>query len=164
MALRKPTKPTPKKRRDWRPKFLACLSLSPNVTGAAKAAHVNRQRVYEVRGEEPKFAAAWDDAINQALDAAEGELYRRGVEGINKPVTVAGQREVIREYSDTLLIFLLKSHRPEKYRETIRHDVTWREEVKKLGFDPDQLVNEFVAAMDAGRDSSGVSGEIPEQD
>jgi hypothetical protein len=30
-------------------------------------------------------------------------------------VTVAGQREVIREYSDKLLIFLLKSRRPQRF-------------------------------------------------
>jgi hypothetical protein len=34
---------------------------------------------------------------------------------------VAGKRELIREYSDTLLIFLLKGLRPAKYRE--RYDV-----------------------------------------
>jgi hypothetical protein len=36
-------------------------------------------------------------------------------------VTVAGKRELVREYSDTLLIFLLKGRRPAKYRE--RYDV-----------------------------------------
>jgi hypothetical protein len=36
-------------------------------------------------------------------------------------VTVAGKRELVREYSDTLLIFLLKGLRPAKYRE--RYDV-----------------------------------------
>ena len=30
----------------------------------------------------------------------------------------------VRKYSDTLLIFLLKAHRPKKYRETIHHAVT----------------------------------------
>jgi hypothetical protein len=29
-------------------------------------------------------------------------------------VTVAGQREIVKEYSDTLLIFLLKGARPER--------------------------------------------------
>jgi hypothetical protein len=36
-------------------------------------------------------------------------------------VTVAGKRELVREYSDTLLIFLLKGMRPAKDRE--RYDV-----------------------------------------
>lgn len=43
---------------------------------------------------------------------------------VERPVTVAGNREVIREYSDRMLEMLLKAHRPEKYRE--RHDVTTR--------------------------------------
>jgi hypothetical protein len=46
---------------------------------------------------------------------------RRAYEGVERPVTVAGKRELVREYSDTLLIFLLKGLRPAKYRE--RYDV-----------------------------------------
>jgi hypothetical protein len=46
------------------------------------------------------------------------------VAGVERPVTVAGEREVIREYSDRMLEMLLKAHRPEKYRE--RYDVTTR--------------------------------------
>ena len=49
---------------------------------------------------------------------------RRAYLGVEKPVTVAGKREVIREYSDTLLIFLLKGARPQKYRDNIRQEVT----------------------------------------
>ena len=136
----KPTEPTPKKgpkpkkeRRNWKTPFLAALAKSPNVTGAARKARVNRPYVYEEREANPEFAKAWDDAINQPLDLAEGELYRRAVTGVRKPVTIAGQRELITEHSDTLLIFLLKSHRPERYRETTRN--------LNLNLTPEQIAN-----------------------
>ncbi len=120
--MTKATKATPKKRRNWRPLFLAALCKSPNVTGAAKAAGIKRDAAYDAYHADPAFAAAWESAINAALDIAEGELYRRAVTGIKKPATIAGQRELLTEYSDTLLIFLLKSHRPGIYRETLRQE------------------------------------------
>jgi hypothetical protein len=122
VAVTKATKATPKKRRDWRTPFLAALCKSPNVTGAAKAAGIKRDAAYDAYHADPAFAADWESAINAALDIAEGELYRRAVKGIKRPATIAGRRELITEHSDTLLIFLLKSHRPGIYRETLRQE------------------------------------------
>lgn len=111
-----PTKPTPKKR--WMRKFVDQLRLEPNVTNAAIAAGVNRQYVYDVRNEDQDFAREWDEALAVSVDKAEAELFRRAVEGVSKPVYQGGQLVgEIQEYADTLLIFLLKSHRPERYRE-----------------------------------------------
>ena len=50
-------------------------------------------------------------------DAING--YRQAVPVVS---TVSRKRELVREYSDTLLIFLLKSHRPGVYRETLRQE------------------------------------------
>jgi hypothetical protein len=97
-----PTNPTPKKRRDWKKPFLAALRVSPNVSGAAKRAGVDRAHVYEVREHDLAFAAAWDSAIEEAIDALVGNTWKRA------------------RVSDTLAIFLLKSHRPSIYRETQR--------------------------------------------
>lgn len=119
------TKPTiPKERRNWKPSFLAALARSLNVTKAARTARVNRQRVYEVRATDEEFAKQWDAAIAQAIDTAEGELYRRAVTGLRKPITVAGKKVIVTEYSDSLLQFLLKAHRAERYRETIKQQIT----------------------------------------
>jgi hypothetical protein len=68
------------------------------------------------------FARQWDGAIEEACDRLEQEAWRRGVAGVEKPVTVAGEREMVREYSDRMLEMLFKAHRPEKFRE--RYDVT----------------------------------------
>lgn len=56
------------------------------------------------------------------VQCLEDEAVRRGYEGVERPVTIAGKREIIREYSDTLLIFLLKAARPQKYRDYVRQE------------------------------------------
>lgn len=84
----------------WRPKFLAALADSCNVTHSARLAGIGRTALYEARAADPAFAAEWDDAIEQGIEALELAV-----------------RERAKATSDTLAIFLLKAHRPEKYRE-----------------------------------------------
>ena len=58
------------------------------------------------------------------LKTAEDELYRRSVEGFDKPVFHKGEIcGSIREYSDTLLTLLLKANDPDKYadRQKVEH-------------------------------------------
>jgi hypothetical protein len=51
-------------------------------------------------------------------DALEDEANRRAREGVERPVYQGGKFVgAIREFSDTLLIFLLKGLKPEKFRE-----------------------------------------------
>lgn len=115
------TQATPKK--DWKEIFIDRLRKSPNVSAAAKAAGYSRGHVYRVRDEDEEFKAAWQEALDSALDTAEGELYRRAVRGTVKKVYYQDKHiDTVREYSDTLLIFLLKSHKPEVYRETIKNE------------------------------------------
>lgn len=92
------------------------------MSESAKRAGVSRQAAYVQRETSPEFAAAWDDAIEQGIEALELEVRRRALDGCEEPVVSQG--EIIattRKYSDTLAIFLLKAHRPDRYRE--RRDV-----------------------------------------
>ncbi len=100
-------KSTPKKRHagEWRPLFLADLAKNGNVWAACRAAGIDRKTAYNHRDQSPEFAAAWDVALQDAIDILEA---------------VAAERA--RKSSDTLLIFLLKAHRPDKYRETVRNE------------------------------------------
>ncbi len=53
------------------------------------------------------------------------EAVRRAVEGTEKPVYQQGRLVGhVQEYSDTLLIFLLKGRRPEKYGEKLRQEIS----------------------------------------
>lgn len=112
------TQLTPKK--DWKEIFLTKLRKSPNVSAAARAAGYSRQWAYQMRENDSDFAAEWDDAIAESMDTAEGEIYRRAVRGVVKRVFYKGMEiDRVREYSDTLLIFMAKAHRPEKYRDVL---------------------------------------------
>ncbi len=65
------------------------------------------------------FAAGFAHA--EACDALASEARRRAVEGVLKPVYYKGKLVgFIREYSDTLLMFLMKAAMPEKYRDNVR--------------------------------------------
>ena len=113
---------TPKK--DWRQTFINELAQTCNVSLAAAKAKVGRRTVYDARDADPAFAAAWDEAIEIAVELMEGEVHRRAFSGTLKPVYQGGLKVgEIREYSDTLAIFLLKAHKPDKYRErsTVEH-------------------------------------------
>jgi hypothetical protein len=90
--------------RDWTATFLDAYRAGGVVSLAATAAGVDRTTPYARRKADPAFAAAWDAAEEEATDVLVAEARRRALDS-----------------SDTLLIFLLKSHRPAVYRE--RYDV-----------------------------------------
>lgn len=98
--------------------FLAYLAKYGFVARAAKAAGVGRTCVFDLKKSDPNFAAAWDEALAGYTEALEAEADRRAYKGTLKPVFQGGKNVgVVREYSDTLLIFRLKGLAPEKYRE-----------------------------------------------
>ena len=116
ISLQEPTSIKRRRRRPWEKAFLETLARTGIVLVAAQAAGIDRPTTYVHRERHPDFAVAWDEAMEQATDLLEAEAVRRARDGIEKPVTVAGCREVIREYSDALLIFLLKHRRPQIFK------------------------------------------------
>ena len=115
------TKVTPQKKKA----FLESLSSCGNVTLAARESGITRQEWYRERADDEKFAATWEGAVQLGVEALEDEARRRAVDGVDEPVFYQGKVSGhVRKYSDTLLIFLLKAHKPEKYRE--RHEITGR--------------------------------------
>ena len=107
----------------WRKAFIAALARSGNVTAAAEIVGKTRAGAYKARSTSPTFAKQWDQALEEASDAMELEAKRRAMSGVEEPVYYQGQ-EIgrVRKYSDTLLIFLLKAHRPEKFRDNVSVD------------------------------------------
>ena len=100
--------------------FLAAYAKSGNISTAAEAAGIDRRRHYEWLADDPdgSYAAAVAAAYDQAGDYLEEKARQRATEGWEEPVWYQGD-EVgrVRKYSDTLLIFLLKGAKPDKYRE-----------------------------------------------
>ncbi len=100
---------TPEKRQ----KFLDALAQTCNVTKACEISGLGRASIYEWRNENQDFAKDWKSALEMGADMLEDEAVRRAKDGVEKPVFQGGKLVGhVQEYSDTLLIFLLKGARP----------------------------------------------------
>lgn len=105
----------------WHDRFLELLSMTCNVTLACKGAGVSRSAAYAHRNIYNDFAGQWDDAEESAIEMLEAEAWKRA-----------------KSSSDTLLIFLLKARKPERYREQFdqRHqghvEITIKREDKSI--------------------------------
>lgn len=105
--------------------FVEHLADGGTVSKAASAASICRKTAYNWRESDKEFAEAWDDAIEAGTQEMEAEAIRRAVKGTKKPVFHQGQVcGHVNEYSDTLLIFMLKARRPKVYRERLSTEVT----------------------------------------
>jgi hypothetical protein len=105
---------------DWRPLFLAALAEGYHVRDAAIRASVDSSAVYAERKTNPAFAKGWGEAHVTGTRELEREASRRAYHGELRPVYQGGELVGhIREYSDSLLMFLLKARRPGKYRENV---------------------------------------------
>ncbi len=101
--------------------FLHALADTVNVAAACRDAGVPRRTVYDWRDADPDFARRWNDALDDGIDLLEAMLHRRAFEGVEKPVWHKGEQVgTTRHYSDALAMFLLKAHRPERYRDNYR--------------------------------------------
>lgn len=135
---------------DWKPAFLAALREYPVIAHACKVVDINRTTAWRAREADEGFAAAWDDALEDGIDRAEKEAFRRAVTGYEEPVIDKGRlvyayeryvdeegaehyRPVlndkgqpvpltVRKHSDALLALILKGRRKAVYAE--RKEVT----------------------------------------
>lgn len=84
--------------------FIEALADTGIVRSACAASGVSRNKAYRWR-EDITFRTLWEEALEDAADLLEQEAWRRARDG-----------------SDTLLIFMLKGLRPERYNDKIRHE------------------------------------------
>ena len=142
MTTTTPTQKKPHVGQKKRTVFLRRLSECGQVRVAARAAEVDVSNLYKQRKIDEEFAGLWLEAIDIAMMGAESEVYRRAVDGTDKPITVAGEREIIREYSDPLIMFLLKAHKPEKYRDNYKGNPDSDPDTDRWASDTDPLFRE----------------------
>ena len=115
-------------KKHWKSVFLWHLRQNGNVAAACREAGITREHSYHARKLDPAFATAWKQAMAEATDVLEAEARRRATEGVFNGYSKDenGTLHEIRRYSDTLLIFLLKAHRPKKYRDNARVEIGGR--------------------------------------
>lgn len=111
-------RPKKQKQKAFLEKFEECCSISK----ASRYSKIPRRTVYQWEMDDPEFKREFDRSRKIVIATLEDEAARRAYEGNMRPVFQGGKKVGnIREYSDTLLIFLLKGLAPEKYRERFEH-------------------------------------------
>lgn len=166
MAKKKQKRTTKKKA------FLAAFAQCGNISHACRLADCSRTLVYKWLNEEPDFKAQFDEADTSATEALEKEAYRRACEGTLRPIYQGGRKVgTIREFSDTLLIFLLKGRKPHMYRDYLKTEhsgqigvnvggtlgITVVEDPSIYGQTPNTSVAETDGAPDSG---AGVASAV----
>lgn len=119
--------------------FLTAYSKTANIIRSCEFAKIDRSTQWHWM-RDPDFAKAFETAKAMGCESLEAEAIRRATEGVQRlkfyegepimvpaldksgrPITKNGQQVLVpyveHEFSDTLLIFLLKGANPSKYRE-----------------------------------------------
>jgi hypothetical protein len=91
----------------WRPAFLSVLARVGTISGAARAVGVSVQVVNAARNRDTEFEVQCQEAIQYAIEWLEQVAWDRAV-----------------RHSDPILIFLLKSHKPEVYNRATRNELS----------------------------------------
>lgn len=161
--------------RPWMAVFLRGLRAMPNVAAAARLASVNYTYVYQIRSEEPDFAAAWDEALEQSYDLLESYAHRMSTEGLevtetrrtvtraldgNGALVVVGEQEQTvtnRMVSPHMAQFLLRAYRPKRFTQPARFE--------HAGKDGAPIQHEIERKLEPGRalELARVTLELAEQ-
>lgn len=110
------------------------------VTAAAKAAGIDRTAAYKARQADEEFALAWADVNEANIEKLEAEARKRACDS-----------------SDVLLIFLLKAHRPDVYRDRVAIEHSGK--VALDGVDVDKALSKAVEDAFADGTPAGMSIE-----
>lgn len=93
------------KKNSHKKRFLRALARMPNISLAARSAGMSRSAAYAYRSKDEKFASAWDEAVEEALDRIEANVFEDALgDGRNALVS---------------RLFLLKSWRRDRYAERL---------------------------------------------
>jgi hypothetical protein len=124
--------PSALRRPDWTERFVDVFSATGNVRLAATAAGVSRDAPYKRAQVSSAFAAQWLQARESAVDILEAEARRRAL-----------------STSDTLLMFLLKADRPDRFSPRLEVRLDLRREAERLAVQLDVDVDQVI--MEAER-------------
>jgi len=120
--------------------FLERLAECGNTSAAARQVGISRESVRLWIQADQVFAEAYDQAQEQATERLEEEAWRRAMHGVTYTRRSYWKGEVVgedikTEYSDNLMMLLLRARAPHKYREQLGVDI--RQVVKVVaGIDP----------------------------
>lgn len=118
-------------------RFFAKLAERGNITDACRVSGIARALVYEyvdgkvAEGVDAKiWKAKFDEAKDVALDRLESVAFERAHDGVDEPLIGRVEKDrdgvvaTAKRYSDALLMFLLKAHRPAKYKDRVANELS----------------------------------------
>ena len=122
--------------------FLRAFAKNGNVSQSADIVRISRRTHYDWLESDPVYAAAYDEAREQSVDELERIARERAAAG-----------------SDTLLIFLLKGERPDKYAERHRVELIRKQEIREraeklaaeLDLPVEEVERDLVLGVEAAR-------------
>lgn len=99
-------------------RFIELYCNTGNVKKTCDMLGIIYRTFYKWKADDAEFLKEFEEADRIALGLLEDEAHLRAVYGIDKPVYQSGRLVgYIKEYSDTLLMFLLKAKAPHKFRD-----------------------------------------------
>jgi hypothetical protein len=108
--------------------FLAAFAECGNISRASELAEVNRHQHSRWMKADQGYCDGFGRAVDKAVDTLAEEARRRAVDGLRrvkfyqgKPIIdpETGKPYFEHEYSDVLLMFMLKAMRPETFRDNV---------------------------------------------
>ncbi len=101
--------------------FLQAFSMTANVRAACLKAGIDRSQIYRWQEHDQEFSMKFHIAEQEANDLIRAELFRRAVQGYDKPLVSMGKLiyddkgnvKTEKVYSDMLLSLLAKARLPE---------------------------------------------------
>lgn len=111
----------PRTLEQWAPKFLEYLKEEPNYSRAARLAGVSLSAVKKWRNKDKGFAAACEEAVEEAVNDLEGHAWRlaKGIVIKRRKTNPDGSSEdvvqVVQKPNVRITLRLLEAHRPEIY-------------------------------------------------
>lgn len=144
----------------------AAEGMSP--TKVAETLNIAYLTLCRWRKDDKDFGEQWSIAVEQGIDRMEDELYRRSVKGVDEPVYHCGEVVgYVKKYSDTMLMFGLRSRRPKVYRDRVEVDGSMRHQHAHLhlvaqaslpdlrGMDEGELARLYLATVTETEPSEG---------
>lgn len=128
--------------------FLDELAKHGNIGKALNVVNISRVELFKRRRDDAEFRAIFEEAHSIGIDACEDEANRRAINGVPEPVFFQGEKcGTVQKFSDTLLMFLLKGNKPEKFKDRSESNIGL---TGRVGIDTGKMTTEEIKAKLAG--------------
>jgi hypothetical protein len=134
--------------------FLAAYANSSRIDLSAEAAGIARSTHYEWLKRDFEYPALFAEAEELAAATLMDETVRRARDGWDEPITVAGEKVMVRRYSDRLMERLLEAKFPVLFRSNLAHRL-----VDDKGKDRDVISFEAIDRLIREADARDRQGE-----